>query len=110
MGDTPPSLFWEASEAKNCPKRAQQSWLVPWGIAGFAKPINIPYMDAMGYVPVFYSLAPKLGRILVPSRKRRNIKPKAPLALQCFRPPFGDVNSSGTGGSEKKCVFFQRDL
>ena len=28
-------LFWEASEAKKV-----DVWLVPWSIAGFAKPIN----------------------------------------------------------------------
>ena len=34
-GGTLLSLFWEASEAKKV-----DFWLVPWSIAGFAKPIN----------------------------------------------------------------------
>ena len=65
-------------------------------------------MDAMGYVPVCLSLAPKLGPNFVSPPERRNIKPKAPLALQCFRQPFG--NSGGTGGSEKNVFFSNGDL
>ena len=62
-------------------------------------------MDAMGYVPVCLSLAPKLGPNFVSPPERRNIKPKAPLALQCFRQPFGMWIQAELVAPKKMCFF-----